>query len=362
MKAFKKSLCPWKKLYLNPQRVWTVPSLSAWNFWKNSRWFRPRRAVGFHPTARRVFFPKFSCIHYTGTELSTVSGGFKYNRSTRVKSNIERAIQKMLECTRQWLVPSGRDPTIKRVQGYSTGQHGSNPHSHVLILCPDVADRGRPFFFAPSLLRERADGSDLLGNFGDNWGDFVGEVDFVGSKRPFFDDEVDWWGRDRVLLALRADDEGGDFLPQRSLPMSSTTSVSPCFFSNSVNYKNAIVKTNGHVPDLTDPSLSKPVTWREMTDPSLSKWKFWKKIEMISTPTGIWIRTACRRRKHLDFFPTIFMSKVMKTVRHVISMRSGSHAETANKHIKRNSTWTSYLSGILAPRENNAPIVTYDRL
>ena len=34
-------------VYSVPSRVWTVPSLSAWKFWKNSRRFRPRRAVGF---------------------------------------------------------------------------------------------------------------------------------------------------------------------------------------------------------------------------------------------------------------------------------------------------------------------------
>ena len=71
------------KLYCVPSRVWTVPSLCSWKFWKirddfdvAGNWIRLRRARS-NPIARRrrkhlEFFKIFLNI---GTELSTLSMG-----------------------------------------------------------------------------------------------------------------------------------------------------------------------------------------------------------------------------------------------------------------------------------------------
>ena len=48
------------KLYSVSSRVWTVPSLSAWKFWKIREQFRPRRAVGFDRAGGSINCPSRS--------------------------------------------------------------------------------------------------------------------------------------------------------------------------------------------------------------------------------------------------------------------------------------------------------------
>ena len=81
-------LWPTTALYSVPSRVWTVPSLSAWKFWKIRDDFNPDGQLDSiapparsNPTARRGWnhLEFFKIFMQTGTELSTLSMGQSIN-------------------------------------------------------------------------------------------------------------------------------------------------------------------------------------------------------------------------------------------------------------------------------------------